>query len=55
VIVQSRLEQSVHNIISNVMQRIPLENLTPGKYTLEIQAFDTANKTARRTLEFELK
>jgi VWFA-related protein len=38
-----------------VMHRIPLEVLTPAKYTLEVTAYDLAGRSARRTLDFELQ
>lgn len=38
-----------------LLQRLPVEDLPPGPYTLEVQVLDTAGGMARRTLDFELK
>jgi VWFA-related protein len=38
-----------------LMQRIPLEDMSAGLYTYEVQALDSAGNTARRTVDFELK
>ncbi len=33
----------------------PITDLTPGNYVLELQAFDSAGKTAKRTVPFEIE
>ena len=36
-------------------QRLPVANLAPGSYTLEFSVMDTANKTFKRTVDFEVE
>jgi hypothetical protein len=36
-------------------EKIPLDNVPPGQYTVEVQARDTAGKSATRTADFDLQ
>ncbi len=38
-----------------IAQRVPIDALAPGSYRLELEAGDTAGKTARRTIDFEIE
>jgi hypothetical protein len=36
-------------------EKIPLDNVPPGQYTVEVQARDSTGKTATRTADFDLQ
>jgi VWFA-related protein len=36
-------------------KRVPIESLGPGSYRIEVEASDTAGKSARRTADFEIE
>ncbi len=36
-------------------KRVPIESLAPGSYRIEVEASDTAGKSARRTADFEIE
>ncbi|HEY6344630.1 MAG TPA: VWA domain-containing protein [Bryobacteraceae bacterium] len=43
------------NTVIPLGERIPMDKLNPGSYTLEISALDTANNQVKRTADFELR
>ena len=49
------LAQQGTNPVIPLGQKMPVENLAPGSYTLEFSAIDTANHEFKRTADFELK
>ena len=52
-----RLEspKNTDNAVIPVALKVPLERLAPGSYLLELTASDSANNTARRTADFQVK
>ncbi len=54
---QMRLDTSklVNTTTIPLAQRLPVTNLAPGSYTLEFSVMDTANKTFKRTVDFEVE
>jgi hypothetical protein len=38
-----------------VAKRVPVDSLPPGSYRLELEASDSAGKSARRTADFEIE
>ena len=43
------------NPVIAIAERMPLDNVAPGQYTLEFQAVDASDKPIRRTADFELQ
>ena len=49
------LPKDAGNPVIRLAERIPVDKLTPGAYTLEMSAMDNSGKTAKRVTEFDLK
>jgi VWFA-related protein len=43
------------NPVITLAERLPIENVGPGQYTLEVQAVDTSDKPVKRTADFDLE
>jgi VWFA-related protein len=54
-IVQIKLPSATGNNAIPITKRVPIDSLAPGSYRLELEATDSAGKSARRTVDFEVE
>jgi hypothetical protein len=54
-LLRATLPPNPGNPVVPIAAKIPLQSLAPGSYSLELEAGDTAGRTAKRTVDFEIE